>query len=162
MRSAGPKDTAATVQQRRRRPGVLGTNVLARIPKWAELLKMEESASTLSKQSQKPSKQGLVKDAGSSAAWIPPHSAMNTDVTGSACGTNVVVEPLSTPLKGKLRAATTLVDASKPCFSIQLINPTSQVVSLKSRTCLGTIQPVEVFTREQLAFTVGSNEIVVS
>ena len=33
------KDTAATVEQRRRRPGVLGTNVLAKIPEWAELLK---------------------------------------------------------------------------------------------------------------------------
>jgi len=28
------KDTAATVRQQRRRPGVLGTNVLAKIPKW--------------------------------------------------------------------------------------------------------------------------------
>ena len=40
------KDTAATVQQRKRRPGVLGTNVLAKIPKWAELLSVEENAST--------------------------------------------------------------------------------------------------------------------
>ena len=30
------------------------------------------------------------------------------------------------------------------------------------RTCLGTVQPAEVVTREQLAFTVGSNEVVVS
>ena len=156
------KEGAATVQQRRRRPGVLGTNVLAKIPQWAELLKMKESSSTLSKQSQKPSKQGLVKVAGSSAVWIPPHSAINVDVTGSACGMNAVMEPLSTPLKGRLGVTTTLVDASEPCFSIQLINPTSQGVSLKPRTCLGTIQPVEVLTKEQLAFTVGSNEVLVS
>lgn len=61
------KDTAATVRQRKRRPGILGTNVLARIPKWAELLRMEENASTSSKQSQRPSRQWLVKVAGSSA-----------------------------------------------------------------------------------------------
>ena len=107
------KDTAATVQQRRRRPGVLGMNVLAKIPKWAELLIVEKNASTLSKLSHKPSKQGLVRVAGSSAVWIPPYSAMNVDVTGSACGANAVVEPLSTPLKGRLRVTTTLVDASK-------------------------------------------------
>ena len=156
------KDTAATVRQRRRRPGVLGTNVLAKIPKWAELLSVEENASTSSKLSQKPSKQRLVRVAGSSAVWIPPYSAMNVDVTGSAFGANAVVEPLSTPLKGRLRVATTLVDASKSCFTVQLINPTSQGVSLKPRTCLGTVQPAEVIMREQLEFTVGSNEVVVS
>ena len=57
---------------------------------------------------------------------------------------------------------TTLVDASKSCLTVQLINPTSQGVSLKPRTCLGTVQPAEVIIKEQLAFTVGSNEVVVS
>ena len=72
------KDTAATVQQRRRRPGVLGTNMLTKIPKRAELLSVEENASTSSNLSQKPSKQRLV----SSAVWITPYSAVNFDVTG--------------------------------------------------------------------------------
>ena len=43
------KDTAATVEQRRQRPGVLRTNVLAKIPKWAELLKLKGSAGTSSR-----------------------------------------------------------------------------------------------------------------
>ena len=89
------KDTAATVWQRRRRPRVLEMNVFAKIPKWLELLSVEENASTSSKLSQKPSKQRLVRVAGSSAVWIPPYSAMNVNVTGSACGENTVVEPLS-------------------------------------------------------------------
>lgn len=96
------KDTSTTVRQRRRRPRVLGKNVLAKIPEWAELLEMEGSAGTSSKQGQKRSKQGLVKVAGSSAVWIPPHSVMNIDVTGAACGENAMVEPLRTPLKGGL------------------------------------------------------------
>ena len=125
------KDTASTVEQRRRRPGVLGTNVLAKIPEWAVLLKLKGSAGTSSRQSQKPNKVGLVKVAGSSAVWIPPHSAMNVDVTGPACGTNAVVEPLSNPLKGRLQVATTLVDTSRSCFVIQLINPTDKGVRLK-------------------------------
>ena len=162
MRNAGPQRHSSHCRQQRRRPEVLGTNVLAKIPKWAELPRMEENASTLSKQSQKPSKQRLVRVAGSCAVWIPPHSAMNADVTGLACGANAVVEPLSTPLKGRLRVGTTLVDASKSCFTVQLINPTSQGVSLKPRTCLGTVQPAELFIKEQLAFTVRSNKVVVS
>ena len=112
------KDTATTVEHRRRRPGVLGTNVLAKIPESAELLKLKGSTSTSSRQSQKPSKLGLIKVAGSSTVWIPPHSAMNVDITGPACGTDAVVEPLSTPLKGRLQVATTLVDASRSCFTI--------------------------------------------
>ena len=156
------KDTAATGPQRRRKPGVLGTNILAQIPKFAELLKLKGSADASSTHNQKPSKQGLVKVAGSRAVWIPPHSAMNVDVTGPACGANAVVEPLSTPLKGGLQVATTLTDASKSCYAVQLINPTSQGISLMPRTCLGLVQSAEVITREQLAFTVESNEVVVS
>ena len=155
------KDTAATVEQRRRRPGVMGTNVLTKILEWAKLLKLKGSAGTLSKQSQKPNKLGLVKVAGSGAVWIPPHSAMNVDVTGPACGTNAVVEPLSTPLKGRLQVATTLVDASRSCFTIQLINPTNQGASLKPRS-LGMVQPAELIMTEQLAFKMQSIEVVVS
>ena len=86
---------------------------------------------------------------------------MNVDVTGPACGTNTMAEPLSTPLKGRLQVETTLVDASRPCFTIQLINPTNQGVSLKPRTCLGMVQPAELIMTEQLAFNMQSNEVVV-
>ena len=93
------KDTAATVQQRRRRPRVLGTNVLAKIPKWVDLLTMRGGAGALLAWEQRLSRQGLVWVAGTHAVWIPPHSATNVDITGLACGANAVVEPLGTPLK---------------------------------------------------------------
>ena len=73
---------------------------------------------------------------------------MNVDVTGPACGTNAVVEPLGTPLKGRLQVETTLVDASRSCFTIQLINPTNQGVSLKPRMYLVTVQPAELIITE--------------
>ena len=123
---------------------------------------MKGSAGALSTQDQRPSKQGLVRVAGTRAVWIPPHSAMNIDVNGSPCGANAVVEPLSTPIKGGLRVVTTLADASKSCFTVQRINPTSQGVSLIPRTCLGMVQPAEVIARKQLAFAMESNEVVVS
>ena len=94
------KDTAAIVKQRRRQPGVLGMNVLARIPKWAEVLK--GSTNTLSEGSQKPGRQRLVRVAGNKAVWIPPKSIMDIAVTGNPCGPNALVEPLSTTLPGRL------------------------------------------------------------
>ena len=48
------------------------------------------------------------------AVWIPPQSAGKIDVNGSACGTNDVVELLSTPLKGGLQVTITLADAFNP------------------------------------------------
>lgn len=113
------KDTAATVRQRRRRPGVLGTNVLAKIPKWAELLSVEENAITSSKLSQKPSKQRLVRVAGSSAVWIPPYSAMNVDVTGSAFGSGGTPQY---PPKGKTPSR----DYTGGCVQVMLYCPADQ------------------------------------
>ena len=65
-----------------------------------------------------------------------------------------MVEPLSNPLKGSLQVATTLVETSKSCFTVQLINLTNQGITLTCRTYHGTVQPVEL-TREQLALAVG-------
>ncbi|XP_048576473.1 uncharacterized protein LOC125558952 [Nematostella vectensis] len=152
------KDTAAIVRQRRKQPGVLGMNVLTKIPKWAE----ELGGSMSSKEEQKQKKRKLVKVARSKAVWVPPHSVMDIAVTGTPCGANALVEPLGTTLPGRLRVAATLVDASRPNFTIQVSNPTGRVVRLKKRTCLGSIMPAEATTREQLTFAVGVSEVVVS
>ena len=94
------KDTAATVQYRKRMPSVVRMNVLEKISTWAELLKMKRAAGTSWNRDHKSGeKWRLVKVAGNSAVWVPPHSASNIDVTGLAFGTSAVVEPLSTPLK---------------------------------------------------------------
>ena len=161
VQSAGPQRHSSHCPAEEEETWSCG-NEHTKIPKCAELLKMKGSAGASSTQDQRPSKQVLVRVAGTRAVCIPPHSAMNVDVTGLACGPNAVVEPLSTTLIGGLRVVTTLVDASKSCFTVQLINPTSQGVSLKPRKCLGMVQPAEVITREQLAFTVESNEVLVS
>ena len=73
------KDTAATVEQRRRSPG---DECTCEDPRVGSTTEAEGSAGILSWQSQKPSKLGLVKVAGSSALWIPPLSAMNVDISG--------------------------------------------------------------------------------
>ena len=54
--------------------------------------------------------------------------------------TKLMVEPLSNPLTGSLQLATTLVETSKSCFTVQLINLTNQGVTLMRRTYHGTVQ----------------------
>ena len=157
------KDTAATVVRRRKVPGILGTNVLAKIPKWAELMAPDGRASTSSQGTCTPCKRRLVKVAGSSAVWVPPYSAMDVAVNGALREAMAMVEPLSIPLQGNLQVASTLVDTSKPGRCVQVVNPTGRGVWLKPKTCLGTIQDVEeVVGGEQLEFVLGSNEVVVS
>ena len=51
-----------------------------------------------------------------------------------------MVEPLSHPLTGSLQLATTLVETSKSCFTVQLINLTNRGVTLMRRTYHGTVQ----------------------
>lgn len=54
--------------------------------------------------------------------------------------TKLMVEPLSNPLTGSLQLATTLVETSKSCFTVQLINLTNRGVTLMRRTYHGTVQ----------------------
>ena len=156
------KDTAAIIRQRRKQPGVLGTNVLAKVPEWANLIQKQRSTGS-SNLEEKPQKRRLVKTARNGTTWIPANSAVNIGVTGAICRANALVEPLNTPLKGGLQMAATLVDACKTHFTIQVVNPTNRGINVKARSCLGTIQPIEeVVTNDQLMFSGDNNEVVVS
>ncbi|EDO45997.1 predicted protein [Nematostella vectensis] len=98
----------------------------------------------------------------SQARWqqgcVGPTSVINLAVTGTPCGANALVEPLSTTLPGRLCVTATLVDASRPNFT----NPTRRGVRLKKRTCLSSIQPAETTTRKHLTLAIGVSEVVVS
>lgn len=84
-------------------------------------------------------------------------------VTGPACGPNALVEPLNVPIHGHLQVANTFVRATKTCFMIQVINPTTRDIWLKPKTRLGTIHPAEqVSCGAQLSFEVQSREVIVS
>ena len=105
------KDTPATVKNKRVVPGLLGTNVLAHIPKFAELL---QQSSSLNKPVQRPATKssGFVRVSGRDAVLIPANSVANVVVNGTACGSCALVEPLRAPLPGKLVVANTPVDAT--------------------------------------------------
>ena len=62
---------------------------------------------------------------------VPSNSVASVAVTDPACGPNALVEPLSVPVPGNLQLANTLVDTSKMCFMIQVVNPSQKDVWLK-------------------------------
>jgi len=74
-----------------------------------------------------------------------------------------MVEPLSVPVPGNMQVANTLVNASKMCFHIQVVNPTYRDVWLKPRTRLGTVHSaVKVTSGNQLELDVPCNEVIIS
>ena len=94
---------------------------------------------------------------------VPSNSVASFAVTDPACGPNALVEPLSVPVPGNLQLANTLVDTSKMCFMIQVVNPSQKDVWLKPWTRLGTVHgAVTVTSGEKLQFDVQSNEVIVS
>ena len=154
------KDTPATSQQRKDIPGLLGTNVLAQIPKFGALLQQRTDSEP---RTSGPCTSGFVRVAGSYPVMIPASSVASIAVTGPACGPAAMVEPLSVPVQGNIQVANTLVNASKTCFHIQLVNPTSKDVWLKPRTRLGTVHgAVSVTSGNQIELDVQSNEVIIS
>ena len=129
------KDTPATVEQSRKVPGLLGTNVLARLPKFAELLESSSSKPRVAE----TKTSGFVRVAGRDEVLVPSSSVTNVLVSGPVCGPRAVVEPLRTPVPGNIQIANTLVDTSSVCYYIQVVNPTSKDVWLKPKTRLGAV-----------------------
>lgn len=55
------KDTPATACMRKKVPGIIGTNILAQVPQFKDLLQKERKIRT-----------GFAKVAGSTEVWVPP------------------------------------------------------------------------------------------
>ena len=154
------KDTPATANQRREVPGLLGTNVLAQIPKFGDLLQQKTRAK---RRDSETSTSGFVRVARKYAVLVPPNSVASKAVTGPACGANALVEPLSVPVPGNIQVANTLVDGSKTCFLIQVVTPTPKDVWLQPRAHLETVRgAAKVTSGDHLEFDVCSNEVIVS
>ena len=82
------KDTPATSQQRKDIPGLLGTNVLAQIPKFGALLQQRTNGEPRTSET---CTSGLVCVAGSYPVMINPNSVKSVAVTGPACGPTAMV-----------------------------------------------------------------------
>ena len=94
---------------------------------------------------------------------IPASAVASIAVTGPACGPAAMVEPLSMQVQENIQVANTLVNASKTCFHIQVVNPTSRDVWLKPRTRLGTAHGAVTVNRgNQIELDVHCNEVIIS
>ena len=112
------KDTAATANLKAGVPGLLGTNGMAQIPKFSELL---QKMTDVKPRTSESSTSGFIQVAGKYPVVVPPNLVASIAVTGTACGPNALAEPFSVP--GNIRVANTLVDSFKTCFLIQVVNP---------------------------------------
>lgn len=77
------KDTPATSQQRKDIPGLLGTKVLAQIPKFGALLQQRIDSEPRTSET---CTSGFVCVGGCYPIMIPPNSVANVAVTGPVCG----------------------------------------------------------------------------
>ena len=82
------KDIPATANQRREVPGLLGTNVLAQIPKFGDLLQQKTRAKPRDSET---STSSFVRVAGKYPVLVPPNSVASKAVTGPACGANALM-----------------------------------------------------------------------
>lgn len=130
--------------------------VLAQIPKFGDLLPQKTQVKP---RNSKTSSSGFIRVDGKYAVLVPPNSVASTAVTGPACGPNALVEPLSVPVPRNIQVANDLVDGSKMCLLIQVVNPTPKNVWLQPWTRLGTVRgAVKVTSGEQLEFDVGTGQ----
>ena len=104
------KDTPATAKQGREVPGLLGTNVLAQIPKFGGLLQHRTNPEP---RTSGLCTSGFVRVAGNYPVLVPPNSVACVAVTGPACGTSALVEPFSVPVPGNIQVENTLVNGSR-------------------------------------------------
>lgn len=116
------KNTPSTVEQRRSAPGLLGTNVLARIPRFAEMMAVPAGGGGNSL----GCRSGFARVAGMREQLVPSGSVVSVPVTGPACRVSALVEGLTTGVPGNLQLANTLVDATKTCYLIQVKNHTTK------------------------------------
>ena len=158
------KETPDTVGGRRPFPGLLGTNILDHVPKFAELMKGGTgSEDPRDDEISKGQTCGFVRVAGRETVWVPSNTVCDIVVTGPACGGNAMVEPLTVPIQGNLQVACTFVRATRTHYTIQVANPTSKDIWLKPRMRLGTIHTAEqVSCGAQISFQVSCNEMMVT
>ena len=110
------KDTPATVERKRAAPGLLGTNVLARIPRFAEMMRAPSGGNNKSSKSKRT---GFIRVSGITNLRGLSHSVVSVPVTGPACGSDALVEGLRMGVSGNLQVANLLVDATKTNFADQ-------------------------------------------
>lgn len=136
--------------------GILGTNVLNRIPQYQEWLQKMKSTS------KKRIDSAPVRVGGTNQIRVPAESAMDILATGPKYDDVMVVEPLEYPIGGSIAAVSVLVRPECGSYIVRVENRSPSDMWLKPRTVIGTVSEVDqVMENLQLDVTETENEVVV-
>ena len=148
------KDTEETKEFRDMVPGVVGTNVLDRVPQFSFLLKGNSSE-------MKPERVRFVHTAGIGEQIVPASSITKVNVRGPVKGT-VVIEPLENGnIEGLSIVPTWIANHDDEPLTVMAVNSNNKDIYLKNGTKIGIVRSAEkASTGVQLS--VSCNQIIVS
>ena len=146
------RDTPATAESRRKLPGLLGTNVLNRVPDIVNVAQIKKtSVDNLS----------VARVAEIHEILLPPQSMSAVKVTGPKAGIVSLVEPLEngSHLPGGLQVAPTIVKADPSC--VRVVNLSDRLIKIRPRTPIGKVGSVESVNGNKLCVGLSQIGIVV-
>jgi hypothetical protein len=149
-------DTPHTLMRKQVIPGVLGTNILGRLPNSDKLFQgLDVKLGT-----SKPKQPEVTMVKAAEAVCIPPLSQVDLKVkVGNRCGQSIM-ESLSTQLPGNLVLMNTLIDTDESTAYVRVANFGPKVVNIQARTRVGVARPVEILT-EEIDLVVTSEEVII-
>ena len=131
--------------------GIIGTNVLSKLPAYKDLIVSDKSQDQEDINAQAVLRTSFVKISGHTGVVIPPLSVSRIDVVlqrKELQGT-VLVEPLTQPIRGAIQITPTIFSMSDTDKgTLQAINMSAKQVVLPPRTRMGKIGQVETVERE--------------
>jgi transposase InsO family protein len=137
------KDTSVTSTDhtKSKLDGILGTNVLAKLPNYRDLLPSPPSKETTSS-----TRTTFMKVSGPTGVVIPPLSISRIEVTVPPGSGQLLAEPLTQPVKGAIQITPTLLNRADVGrrVSLQAVNLSPRQVILDPRTRIGRFGPALV------------------
>ena len=151
-------DTSFTLNRKQRLPGVLGTNVLSRIPNAEQLFRgLNQAKPTTERKPQVT----IVKAA--EAVCIPPNSQHDLRVrVGKHCGPGIL-EASNGQLPGNLVVMNTLIDTDVPIAYVRVANFGSKEVKVQPYARVGVLRSCDIIPgNEDVDLMVTSEEVIVN
>jgi transposase InsO family protein len=128
------RDSANASQDLNAAAGLLGTNVLERLPEWKDWIQQ-----WCSKESDNA---GEFKVRVSTNTVVRPLSSCSVRVHSPKFDNVSVIEKCSTPLPGNLMVVPTLVYPGTTQFEVRVFNLSASAINLKKRLVIGTLSSV--------------------
>ena len=147
------KDTSETVAQRQQIPGLIGTNVLCRLPQFREVLKLGNKDKTQ-----------FAYVAGSTAQLVPAQSIAKINIYSSSVKGPLLVEPLSNSVAKNVSLVPTFYSGHSKNMTVFVLNNSVCDVYLKPSLRIGIVQSVSISSSDQsdIQIDLHCNQMVIS